>query len=100
MDLGEAGVGELCFGALEERRDELRPCFRGALELVRAQLYNLLDALVVAPGTQCFRRLGIVLAVDAPAVHESDVQQVEDGQIRSEFKEASRELYVDIKPFR
>ena len=31
MDLGEAGVGELGFGALEERRDELRPLLRGAL---------------------------------------------------------------------
>ena len=31
MDLREAGVGELGFGALEERAHELRPCFRGAL---------------------------------------------------------------------
>ena len=86
MDLREAGVGELCFGALEERAHELRPLLRGALELVRAQLHDLLDALVVGSGTQCFGRLGIVLAVDAPAVHEPDVQQVEDGQIRGEFK--------------
>ena len=31
MDLREAGVGELCFGALEERAHELRPLLRGAL---------------------------------------------------------------------
>ena len=51
MDLREAGVGELGLGALEERRDELGPLLRGALELVRAQLHNLLNALVVGPGT-------------------------------------------------
>ena len=31
MDLREAGVGELGFGALEERAHELRPLLRGAL---------------------------------------------------------------------
>ena len=73
MDLREAGVGELCFGALEERAHELRPCFRGALELVRPQLHDLLDAFVVGSRTQCLRRRCVVLAVDAPAVHEPDI---------------------------
>ena len=31
VDLGEAGVGELGFGALEERAHKLRPLLRGAL---------------------------------------------------------------------
>ena len=73
MDLREAGVGELGFGALEERAHELRPCFRGALELVRAQLHDLLDALVVGPGTQCLRRLWVVLAIHPPAVDQSHI---------------------------
>ena len=99
MDLGEAGVGELCFGALEERAHELRPLLRGALELVRAQLDDLLDALVVGPGPQRFRRRCIVLAIHPPAVHQSHIEQIEDGQITGKFKTAV-ELHVDIKPFR
>ena len=99
MDLREARVGELCFGAFEERAHELRPLLRGALELVRAELHDLLDALVVGPGTQGFRRRCIVLAIHPPAVHEPDVQQVEDGEVARELKTAV-ELHVDIQAFR
>ena len=49
MDLREAGVGELGFGALEEGRDELGPLLRGALQFIGTELHDLLDAFVVAP---------------------------------------------------
>ena len=45
MDLGEAGVGELGFGALEERRDELRPLLRGALRVIERRS----DSLAATP---------------------------------------------------
>ena len=51
MDLGQTSIGELGLGALEEGRDELGPLLRGALQFIGTELHDLLDALVVGPGT-------------------------------------------------